>query len=142
MSVDLRRDWWVGDRPLNILYPGNHTNLNTKVAELIVNGTWDLHILTPTVDADNRKLILDINLPQFSQVTDHPMWVNSGNGMFTSSAAYDLINRDTTDTSGWKWIWKIKTPAKFKTFLWLICHNRLPTNELSRIFSRVMPRAQ
>lgn len=30
----------------------------------------------------------------------------------------------------WKWLWKIPTIPKILSFLWLACHERLPTEDL------------
>lgn len=43
---------------------------------------------------------------------------------------YDLINLEDSDLKGRSWFWKLKIPYKFKTFLWLVFHKRLPTNQL------------
>lgn len=56
---------------------------------------------------------------------DYPSWVDSPNGNCSASLAYDFLNNDNNDIKGWKWFWK-----KFKTFLWIIFHNKLPTNYL------------
>lgn len=64
----------------------------------------------------------------FSQSPDHPCWMGSSCGMFSTASAYDLINKKETDLEGWGWFWKIKIPAKFKTFLLLILLNKLLTN--------------
>lgn len=115
--VDIWKDWWSGDTPLALLYPGVHTTLNSKVEELIDNGRWNLDWIAQIVDQGVIDSILGIKLPPFTQVPDHPSWVGSPSGNFSVAATYKLINKDVTDIRGWKWFWKLKIPAKLKTFI-------------------------
>ena len=56
-------------------------------------------------------------------------WNFSANGMFSSNSAYTIsLNATVTHaTPSWKWLWKIPTLPRIITFLWLACHDRLPT---------------
>lgn len=74
--------------------------------------------------------ILSINLPMFTIGRDKPSWVLSPDGMCTASSAYDFLNKEDHDIKGWKWFWKLQLPQKLKTFIWLILHDKLPTNLL------------
>lgn len=129
-SVDVWKDWWCGNMALAEKYPGIHTLGNFKVADLIEDGNWNLSPIEQFVDSVTRNDILSITLPVFTQAEDHPSWVEAPNGSCSVSTAYDFINKDNNDTEGWKWFWKLHLPQKFKTFLWLIFHNKLPTNHL------------
>lgn len=119
-----------GNGPLADIYPGPHTHIHMKVAEIIENGIWNLNSIDHIVDNTTRNEILGTALPLYVQASDQPTWVNATNGLCSSTAAYDLLNSDSNDLKGWKWFWKIKLPQKFKSFLWLIFHNKLPTNLL------------
>lgn len=57
-------------------------------------------------------------------------------------AAYDLINKEENDANRWLWFWKLKVPAKLKTFIWLIMPNRLPTNQLRATPLDICPRCR
>lgn len=61
-------------------------------------------------------------------------WVDSPKYPMTyncsASIAYDFINNDNDGMKGWKWFWKMYLPQQFKTFLYLIFLNKLPTNHL------------
>lgn len=129
-SVDLWNDWWCGNGPLAKRHPGLHTKINTKVAEIIDNGCWNLDSIDHLVDEISREDIFNTVLPLYNQASDHPSWSGSSNGSCTASAAYKLINEDVNGTKGWKWFWKMKVPQKLKTFFWLILHDKLPTNLL------------
>ena len=57
-------------------------------------------------------------------------WKPSNNGYFNSSSAYHLafgLTSTKLPTSCWKWLWKLNTIPRVIYFLWLACHNRLPT---------------
>ncbi|KAI8570479.1 hypothetical protein RHMOL_Rhmol01G0037200 [Rhododendron molle] len=129
-SVHIWHDWWCGDKPLALAFPGEHVNSSQKVETLIVNGNWVLDDIAPYVDVQTLESINAIHIPVYTQSIDHPTWEGSGNGNFSISAAYEIINKDVPDLTGWKWFWKLKMPEKFKTFLWIILHNSLPTNLL------------
>ncbi|KAI8550987.1 hypothetical protein RHMOL_Rhmol06G0149600 [Rhododendron molle] len=129
-SVHIWHDWWCGDKPLALAFPGEHVNSSQKVETLIVNGNWVLDDIAPYVDVQTLESINAIHIPVYTQSIDHPTWEGSGNGNFSISAAYEIINKDGPDLTGWKWFWKLKMPEKFKTFLWTILHNSLPTNHL------------
>lgn len=82
------------------------------------------------VDCSILGLIQNTPLPIYTQATDHPSWKGSLHGNFSVSAAYKMINGQDTDPNGWKWFWKLKIPEKLKSFIWIILHNKLPTNQL------------
>ncbi|KAI8563661.1 hypothetical protein RHMOL_Rhmol03G0126400 [Rhododendron molle] len=129
-SVSIWHDWWCGEKPLALSHPGSHTTSSQKVESLIIDGQWALGEIEQFLDMDSLAAINSISLPIYTQGPDHPSWVGSGNGQFTISAAYDIITKSDSDLRGWKWFWKCKIPEKFKTFIWLILHNSLPTNQL------------
>lgn len=123
LSVDLWNDWWCRNGPLAKRHHGPHTKENIKVAAIIENGQWNLDAIGSIVDDLTRDDILAIVLPIYSQDIGHPSWVESPNGNCSASMAYNFINRDSSDTKGWRWLWKLNIPQKLKTFLWLIFHN-------------------
>ncbi|XVF52811.1 hypothetical protein PTKIN_Ptkin05aG0048700 [Pterospermum kingtungense] len=53
-------------------------------------------------------------------------------GQFSISSAYSLaIGGNTTPSDSlWMKIWKLKVPARIRSFLWLIKHNRVMCNEI------------
>lgn len=129
-TVKIWHDWWCGDKPLALSHPGIHTNSSQKVECLIMDGHWALGEIAQFLDTNTMEAINSIPLPIYTQGPDHPSWVGYGNGKFSISAAYELINKSESDQKGWKWFWKLKIPEKLKTFTWLILHNSLPTNHL------------
>lgn len=129
-SVDLWKDWWCSNGPLADRHPGLHTQTKTKVAEIIESRIWNLTAIDHIIDTTSHNEILNVMLPGFSQAADHSTLMNSPNGNYSAAIAYDFINNENTDMKGWKWFCKMLLPQKFKTMLWLIFHNKLPTNHL------------
>lgn len=132
-SVDLWNDWWCGNGPLAKKHPGPHTLDNTMVADIIDTGLWDLDSIDHILDNDSRAAILGTTLPVYLEASDHPSWLGSSNGICSAASAYDFICKDNNDIKGWGWFWKMKLPQKLKTFIWLIFHDKLPTNLLRAI---------
>lgn len=101
--------WWIYGKsagaastgPLCNRFPGPHTNDNRTVADLIDgNGIWNLTSISHIVDEDVLNSILNIHIPRFSNVQDHPNWMGSSNGNFSTAAAYDLINLSMMSKDG------------------------------------------
>lgn len=84
--------------------------MNTKVEDIIDNGQWKLDAIESIVNGNTHDDILAIVLPVYSQTSDHPSWVNSLNGNCTASTAYEFLDKDSSDTKGLKWFWKLKIP--------------------------------
>lgn len=125
------KDWWCGSEPLATIYPGHHTNSGDKVKLLIdSNGDWNLTSISHIVSNQTIDAIYSIKLPRYSSTKDCPQWVGSSNGKFSVASAYDFLNKEEDDLHGWSWIWKLKLPQKIKGFIWLLLHDRLPTNQL------------
>lgn len=81
--VDIWKEWWCSTGPLCNRFPGPHTNDNRTVADLIDgNGIWNLTSISHIVDEDVLNSILNIHIPRFSNVQDHPYWMGSANGNF------------------------------------------------------------
>ncbi|KAA3475772.1 non-LTR retroelement reverse transcriptase-like [Gossypium australe] len=62
---------------------------------------------------------------------DRFSWKCTPDGKFTFRSAYELLSRNNnTDADmSWKAIWKLKVPERICTFLWLVLHGRIMTNE-------------
>lgn len=94
------------------------------------NGDWDLYSISHIVSNQTIDAIWNIHLPRYSSSKNCPHWIGSSNGMFSVASAYDFINKEVDDLTGWSWIWKLKLPQKIKGFIWLLLRDRLPTNQL------------
>jgi len=67
--------------------------------------------------------------PFHSSLDNLPTWNLTFNGQFSNRSAYILATNlpMKTNSQNWKWVWKTPTIPRVMTFLWLACHNRLPT---------------
>lgn len=99
-NVSIWHDWWCGDEPLALSHPGDHTNNNHKVENLIVNGNWCLEDIAQYVDDATLESMRTITLPMYTQSFDLPSWVGTENGAFSISAAFNVINKGDTDLKG------------------------------------------
>jgi hypothetical protein len=60
-------------------------------------------------------------------------WHPSHNSQFTSSSAYHIAlvsDNPSQPVESWQRIWKLNIIPSVTSFLWLICHDRLPTKVL------------
>ncbi|KAJ8762621.1 hypothetical protein K2173_008060 [Erythroxylum novogranatense] len=75
--------------------------------------------------------IAAIPTPSNDRGADLPIWRLTSNGNFSIKSAYDLLTKDFTQEEKdiWKVVWKWKGPQRVKTFLWLLSHGKLLTNE-------------
>ncbi|KAJ8767189.1 hypothetical protein K2173_013586 [Erythroxylum novogranatense] len=76
--------------------------------------------------------IAAIPTPSDDRGADLPIWRLTSNGNFSIKSAYGLLTRDCTQEEKdiWRVVWKWKGPERVKTFLWLLSHGKLLTNEV------------
>lgn len=81
----------------------------------------------------------NINNIQFKFNDSHEdtfIWSSNKNGTYTTKNRYSwLLSRmdpvtHSNSNISWSWIWKLKPPKKIKFFIWLACHNLVPTLSL------------
>lgn len=66
-------------------------------------------------------------------IDDAFIWPHNKNGIYSTKSGYQWLislNGSNIATHSWSWIWRRKIPEKFKFFIWLACHNSLPTLSL------------
>ena len=75
--------------------------------------------------------IAGIKPPNQTGNGDRIAWGPSKNGTFSISTAYELIEGENWDQRSREWeiVWKWQGPQRVRSFLWLVLHNRLLTNE-------------
>lgn len=56
------KNQWCGTKPLANLYPGPHVDDDTKVKQIIDNGTWDLTSITHIISDHTMNDILNTHL--------------------------------------------------------------------------------
>jgi hypothetical protein len=95
---------------------------NSKVAYLINldSKCWKIDLIKEVFSEDEAQVISNIPLsPLLPQ--DRLIWRGTTNGVFTVRSAYHL------GKEVWKFIWSMNVPSPVKLFMWLACHNVLPT---------------
>lgn len=66
-------------------------------------------------------------------VDDNFIWPHNKNGVYYTKTGYKWLlslNETNTETQSWSWICRLKIPDKYKFFIWLMCHNSIPTLSL------------
>ena len=92
--------------------------------------TQALYTILPPSIAD---YINNTHLKFNERVEDEFIWNHNKNGVYTAKTGYSWLlgNSDAAanpmQSVTWSWIWKIKTPEKFKLLVWLACHDAVPT---------------
>ncbi|XVF38280.1 hypothetical protein REPUB_Repub20aG0087100 [Reevesia pubescens] len=132
-SIYFWTDNWLGTPIVDQLPPGFHiTNISAKVNEFLdSNGSWDSSSIFSQVPVDIALQIFGYPLPRVQNQKDRQIWRLTSNGSFTSKSAYvDLLPSYPNNFSKLGWIWHLPAPSRWLHFLWLVCRNRLPTNEL------------
>lgn len=76
------KNQWCGTKPLANLYPGPHVDDDTKVKQIIDNGTWDLTSITHIISDHTMNDILNTHLSSYSQSGDCHHWAHSSDGLF------------------------------------------------------------
>ena len=69
-----------------------------------------------------------------ASIDDAYIWPHNNNGVYSTKSGYNWILSQTENenynNTTWAWIWRLKVPEKFKFFVWLACHNAVPTLSL------------
>lgn len=93
-----------------------HIDSDLKIKDIIdENGIWDLTYLNPLVNTQALEEISRIYIPRFTDTPDTIQWAGNVNDKFLVASAYCMLNQADSDTTGWKWFWKIKIPQKLKS---------------------------
>lgn len=80
---------------------------------------------------DIMQSIHNVFISHFRNTLDTPYWGLTQVSAFTTKSCYhSLLEKSTnspTQLINFKWIWKLPILSKIKIFIWLLCHDRLPT---------------
>ena len=90
---------------------------------------WDWAQLSQTLPAEILKRIASFELME-DEVSDKPIWLGNKSGKFDIKSAINIVHPSTSTGIGeWWWIWRLRVPCRVQTFLWLLQHCKLLTNE-------------
>ncbi|KAF3959485.1 hypothetical protein CMV_015706 [Castanea mollissima] len=134
-SANFWVDNWSGRGPLRSMIHGllNRNEELLKVCELWDHsGNWCLDRISFHLPTIIKDIICATPKPHTHLHDDSTDWFPSPNGEFSTKSAYHLACDLTSEApnSKWKWIWKTPTLLRISTFIWLFCHNSLPTKSL------------
>ncbi|CAN1844814.1 Putative ribonuclease H protein At1g65750 [Linum perenne] len=76
-------------------------------------------------------MVIGMQPPKSSSGDDRLVWGLEDNGVFSIKSAYLLLKDINTgdEVYDWRLAWRWNGPNRIKHFIWLVCHNRILTNE-------------
>lgn len=83
----------------------------------ILQEIWQAHRINTQLQTNNQPN------------QDDAVWKMDEKGFFTVSSAYRILQKGPHISSSIHRIWKFRVPPRFKTFAWLLIHNRLLTTD-------------
>ncbi|XP_024171911.1 uncharacterized protein LOC112177904 [Rosa chinensis] len=123
-------DIWLPPLPLiHYALPGAFIDSNITLCSFWDANGWNIDLLFSLLPSGIVNQIVHIP-PGFDGCGDDiQIWGCTSNGSFSVKSAYGIFFNDYTENnSPWKFIWSLPIPPKLKTFLWVLCHGKLPTN--------------
>lgn len=128
-SVKVWDDTWVNHSPLKVTDNSNMNFLNRHwmVSKLLLNGNWNIPLLSSLFQPATVNAILSITLPKYHKPNDRLLWPFTSSGKLTTNSMYKSLTQ--TNTSNWPHyhlVWKSVLPQNLKFFLWKIITNNLP----------------
>ncbi|KAK4252788.1 hypothetical protein QN277_014330 [Acacia crassicarpa] len=117
---------------------------NSKVAEWVVNGFWDLSRLHSIVSSEVLQRLVSSPTPMQEAGDDVILWNGTHTGIFTVKSAYHLLDKpdEVHSHKCFKLIWKWLGVERIRVFMWLAFLNRLPSNERRSKWSSSSPFCQ
>ncbi|XP_019181906.1 PREDICTED: uncharacterized protein LOC109177017 [Ipomoea nil] len=123
---------WLQDNPSPLVQTIMPEELReARVAGLIDSQTrtWDPHILSDLfIPEDVSKIV---KIPVSPDYDDSWYWMGDPKGIYSVKNAYRRIIGDYENNPGdfdkWVRMWKLKVPPKWKTLLWRVVCDILPT---------------
>jgi len=128
---------WSSSGPLAPLVPFiNIHDLHLTIKDVISSPEPHTHILYTTLPLEVPNHINNLNIRSNDFVEDTFVWSPNINSVYTAKSGYNWLlshsnyNNTTSTSISWTWIWSLRLPEKFKFFIWLACHDAVPTLSL------------
>lgn len=115
---------------LNVVIPPDM--LNMCVADLVSsNGEWNFESPNDWLSEETIAQIHAIPPPNENSGEDLCAWPNSIDGNYKVAVGYKLLCNfnEANMNANWQQIWRLETKERVRHHMWLICHDRLLTNE-------------
>lgn len=132
-QVNVWRDWWVGDCPLEAIATGPIDDmLNWTVDRLItVDRQWNLASIEHVLPQVCLQQILATPLPFAEDREDKLVWSGESSGLFSAKSAFLLLQAEhirAQELPDLRWLWRCRGTERMRFFLWLLYQDKLNTN--------------
>ncbi|KAF7835740.1 ribonuclease H [Senna tora] len=135
-TTRLWKDTWIGDAPLwDSLDEVMQANVQEEafVDSIIMENEWMLEDLLPWCPPKIIEEILTIHIPSHHFRSDILVWKGTANGKYSAQNGYAFLSnyyQNMETNVQWKKIWRLRCEESVRHFVWLLCHNAIPTNSL------------
>lgn len=85
---------------------------NTKVADFMLDGNWNVDMVTHLAPPQNVPSILSIQFHHQHLIPNQPYWEPTANGEFICSTAWNIIKEQRTKTKINTYTWHKNIPFK------------------------------
>lgn len=137
-------DTWLGNQPLReLIGPLGPDEQELRVQDVLaIDGSWNLQQISIQLPEEILDKIIAVPRGIITQTEDRPVWKYSSSGCFSTKTAYQLAcgGDPGSKSEEWNWIWKAPTHPRITMFLWMACHQKIPTaDQLHRRGMNVNP---
>ncbi|WJZ92433.1 hypothetical protein VitviT2T_011426 [Vitis vinifera] len=138
-------DLWWGDQPLGTQYPrllSVVTDKNALISSILGYSrpfSWNFNFrrnLTDSEIEDLESLMRSLDRLHISpSVPDKRSWSISPSGLFTVKSFFLALSQHSESPPVFptKFVWNSQVPFKVKSFVWLVAHKKLNTNDLLQL---------
>lgn len=109
-----------------------------KVSHYLLDFGCNVDRLKDVVPMETVNKICAVYVGKKVKMTDSPCWSHTPTGSFSTKSAYWAVENGDRNTN-WKWsfIWSLSIPPRVKSFLWLVAHGKILSNQQRYIRGRV-----
>ena len=142
-TISFSKDTWMGNRPLQSLFPtlfrliiDKSETLGIALARFIVLQRWDFQFRRELLEreiealADLNVLLVSSDVGATLDRPDQLVWKGSSSGRFSVKSIYDSASSHHLNVDeSFKLIWKNVAPPRVQCFGWLTYIGRIKTSE-------------
>lgn len=128
-------DWSGRGKLCNLVDFVHISDTQMRLWDIWIDGSWRFNQLATIIPEQVKNLFLNVTIDNLlhEDLPDCWSWKGNNEGIYNASSGYSWLNSRMLIVSSpmdWKWIWKLHVPAKIQFFIWLVCHQALPTNAM------------